>query len=361
VLTLNAYIAPFVSRNLEGRKHVLGGKIGDLHPDIVALQEIWNEDDAEDVARALADVGLPHVKWVARPGRPPFGSSGLMTASRYPLENIRFGRYEAGAVPPVLFHADWTAGKGVLTTRAMTPFGPVEVANTHVHAGYDLYDYPAVRLMQLVELTQMLWDRTPPGEPLIVAGDLNSRPKSLPVRFLERAGALRLVSDALDIDLILTRDAPRMHLYPRETRKVLTEPVTLEDGVVDALSDHPGVLTVFEVRTGGGPASGVAGARALVAEARRSLSEHITSLRRLRWLFGGLALLCGLGMAVLWRRFHRTPARGAGSLALRRSAYVALAVPLVWSGYLASVYATAHLRDIARSLDRLALLERSLR
>lgn len=361
VLTLNAFIAPFISPNLEGRKRLLPAQISKLEPDVVALQELWNEEDAAEVAAALASVGLPHAHWVAADGRPPFGSAGLMIASRFPLTGARFQRYEAGGTPPVLFHVDWMANKGFLTTRILTPYGPVDVANTHVHAQYDLFDYPAVRLMQLVELTDGLGREE--SAPLIVAGDLNSTPDSLPVRFLLATQALSPTSDTFDIDLILARDNGALRLAPVETRVVLTEPLTLEDGAVDLLSDHPGILTVFDVtpqsvraRRGGEPAM----VSSVLAEARASLLGRAGTLRLLRWLFGAVAVASAMGLIALRRRFQRTqPARPLERV-LRAASYAGLVIVLVWAGYLGSLYASHHLRDIDRSLGRLAHLEHAL-
>lgn len=345
VLSFNAYIAPGISAELDERLAVVGSKIAALEPDVVALQEVWHVDHAAKIAADLAEAGLVHAYWVARGGAPPLGSSGLLTASVFPIERIAFVPYAVGGVPPIALHADWMANKGVLMLRVQTPIGPVDIANTHLHSSYVMHDHLAVRTGQAVELVEALaktWPEDDVRPPLIVAGDFNSRPESLPMRLLEARGGLAVAAPGYDIDAVLLRPGAEVRVEAQRSKHVLTEPLARADGDPLALSDHPGVLVELELARG--TPEVVAGSSATVtAEAVALLEARIRDGDRARWGLWVLAVLA-LYASVRFRRRARRIWRGRWRWRLLA---LAMLVGSVWSAYLAASFWPRHQRDLA--------------
>src|SRR5581483_7701286 len=88
VLTYNAWDLPLVADDIAARIERIGPAINELEPDVVCFQELWVDADAARVASDLAKVGLTHTR------RWPSGAigSGLMIASRFPIEQDAFRR-----------------------------------------------------------------------------------------------------------------------------------------------------------------------------------------------------------------------------------------------------------------------------
>jgi len=352
VLTFNAYIAPGISPDIGERLERLGPAVAALEPDLVGLQEVWKESHAQQVAAALAEAGLVYQHWVARPGTPPLGSSGLLTASRYPIENVEFFPFTAGDAPPYAFHADWMAQKGLLLARVSTPLGAVDFANTHLHAGYLLHDYEGVRLAQMSEVATFLGSAqraSAEAPPLVLAGDLNSRPESLPFRFLTEAASLAPVSPGPGVDHILVHAGARVALRPVEVQTVLTEPVVLSDGRSVPLSDHAGLLVVLASSDDASAVASPGGEKPVLvtAEAVAFVSQEIRTSRVLRWPALLLAAVGG-GLGVqLGRRAlrHRRVLLGFAS--------VVVAVGVFWLAYLSLVYWPRHADDLEATKKRL--------
>ena len=242
VLTFNVWGIWGITPSREARIAAIGPAVARLQPDLVAFQEVWVDADADRLARDLRAAGLPHTRRFTSTWP---GHSGLMIASRYPIERTAFLEYDEGTHPSIPWHVDWIAGKGIAVTRVRTPFGPVNFANTHVQAAYgDVDAYDTVQLAQLLQAAEFL---DGPGEiPLVIAGDLNVTCDS----YVFRAFALRSGASPSDpncgIDSISARPGADQRLVPTEVTKVLTEDVSLEDGQRRPLSDHPAVLAVFQ-------------------------------------------------------------------------------------------------------------------
>lgn len=352
VLTFNAFIAPGISPDIDERLTRLGPAVASLEPDLVGLQEVWKDAHAERVGAALAEAGLEHQHWVTRPGTPPLGSSGLLTASRFPIVHAEFFPFTAGDAPPFAFHADWMAGKGVLLTRVRTPWGVVDFANTHLHGNYRLHDYEGVRLAQMSEIATFLGGRQrqgPDAPPLVLAGDLNSRPRSLPFRLLTETAQLAPVSAELDIDHILVPSAGRVALRPVDVRTVLTEPVELSDGQRVTLSDHPGVLAVLEPEQAPAAPPAVPATAAVTGEAMELARREIRTSQLLRWPALFVAVVGAAAGVQLGRRALRHRRKRAWWVL----ASLGVAIGVAWLGYLSLVYWPGHVEDLEATQRRL--------
>src|SRR5262245_10693130 len=88
VVTFNVWAVPWISDQREARVQRVGQAIANLHPDVVALQEVWTDDDARVIEASLKNSGLQHVRSFASSSAVGFGSTGLLIASVYPLADV---------------------------------------------------------------------------------------------------------------------------------------------------------------------------------------------------------------------------------------------------------------------------------
>ncbi|MCA9550709.1 MAG: endonuclease/exonuclease/phosphatase family protein [Myxococcales bacterium] len=351
VLSFNAWGIWMVSPAREARIEAMGPAIAALAPDVVAMQEVWVDEDAERLADALARAGLPHSQrfYSTWPG-----NSGLLIASRYPIERAEFVEYAEGTYPDIPWHVDWLAGKGMARVRLRTPAGPVDVASTHVQAAYGSRRYELIQLSQLLEGAEFLEGSD--DVPLIVAGDLNVGCDSLPYRAFAQRLDLRPTDPECGIDSISVRGGGGRDLAVWGVRKVLDTPVRLSDGSEQRLSDHDGLVADLTLRPGHvAPARISTAARWLdvTREALGRIYTHRTLLSRHQLrdiVLAGAMLQVALLLLVVWRKQRPT------NLALRRPlaalATAALAAGL-WFGYLGASYAPKHMAELNQVRQRL--------
>ncbi len=331
VVDLNAWGVPFrhAHDELLGR---LAERITELRPDIVALQEVWFEEDANALAAALRRGGLTHVHHRATNEVMAYDSSGLLIASRHPITAIAFHQFRAGRSPSLPWHPDWFSGKGVLLATIRTPRGEVEVANLHLHADYEGVSYADVRMAQAVEAATFLRERFAAPARILV-GDFNGRTDAPEVRLLRAATAVSpLVVD--DVDAILAGGpAPRTLIASGVT---LRSPVTVA-GEPLALSDHAGLFvdlgSSVDPSTDGGEASAIGISEALRSEIDRRLEKAKGAEVRLQGVLAGIILLM-MGALVWLRRGgpHRASDRRNRLAAMGLLAFGVVAVghQLLW-------------------------------
>ena len=352
VLTFNAFVVPFRADHQASRDR-LGPAIGELQADLVALQEVWRLDDAELLARSLDAQGLSYQRWLASSAPLAYGSPGLLVASRYPLGPSDYRPYVSGTLPITAWHPDWFSGKGVVAVEVRTPLGSIDFVNTHLHASYATYDYFDVRLGQAAELLDYIGSRssTSAGRPLILAGDLNSPPDELPARLL-RSGAGLLAVPAAGIDTILVRQGQELAVDVLDSRRVLGETVSYEDGSQGRLSDHDGVLAEIALsrRTDSGAGSHT-DTRDWPAIASEGLAAIEQAHGRLGWQNAGAALLAFLLVfAFLRGGRHALRQRGWPRRLWLLGSLGALSLGL-WSGYFALIFGPAELVWLERAHD----------
>ena len=143
-------------------------------PDAVLFQEVWARGDRRDLESRLGD-RYQRVEAPARGGlwRP----SGLLIFVRddWTIEQTAFHGFSMSAPGWRVWEADELSGKGVLSVRVGRGGRHVTLVTTHLQAEYGDHRYGDVRAAQLGELGDVI-ERLPWAPPIILAGDLNTRP-----------------------------------------------------------------------------------------------------------------------------------------------------------------------------------------
>ncbi len=347
VLSWNVWDLPVISDHLDARVARIGPAIARLEPDLVALQELWEADDARRIGDDLRAAGLVHQT-------APNEDTGLLIASRWPIEATRFAPFTLGKAPWAPWHVDWVATKGVVQVDVQTPVGPLTFADTHLQGRYRTDLYPDTRLAQALEVAEATAPRREGVvPPLVLAGDLNSPSHELPYEVLEVSCGLRPTSERSALDAVLVRDGTAVRVVEASSRHALEEVVELDDGVAAPLSDHPAVLaelTLASCATCGPVWSPGAAWPAVAARARATVERRIEAARadgRLA-LVGGIALL--LFVLAATRRLWPSRVWSAGAFG------VLGCVAAAWLLYLGLLYAPTQEQGMIDAAERIQLL-----
>lgn len=318
VVTWNVWDVPIVATNTAERMARIVPALATLEPDLVALQEVWVEEDAAILIDDLHAAGLLYTHHYRGEGM----KCGLLIASRYPFRDLGFHPFVLGTTSHVPWHIDWNADKGIARVRVQTPIGEVDFADTHMQASYGPGGYLSVRLGQAVEVAEVATtpsDSTPSPSrpPLILAGDFNTRSDDLPMRVLRARANLVEAGNDQGIDKVLFRGGAEHSLRVVSTERHFTEPVDLGDGVHAPLSDHDAIVVDFEVSSCEGcvtPGLRSTGWPAVLREAHGVALDNLASRRVELWVarLGGLLLLLLAAFAVWWRRRLPRPLRVVG-------------------------------------------------
>lgn len=165
------------------RAEPIASELARIDADIVGLQEVWADDDA-DQAQQLADHLGMHLARTTRPSGAPDGFGNALL-SRFPVldaETIRLpGREGERAV------------RSLLRAVVDHPGGRQVIGVTHLAWQYDR---SALREQQLAAIVERLAaDHDPDGRPVVLCGDLNAEPEADEVRRL--TGRARTYVDGL--------------------------------------------------------------------------------------------------------------------------------------------------------------------
>lgn len=242
LITWNIWGLPLATPMREERIAAIAQMVAASGADIVCFQEVFLEADRHTLCAALAKAGLPHWRYFSSA---PFGS-GLLTLSRYPIEDAVFLRYAKGGNPLAVKYGDWWAGKGAgVVTLKIPDFGKICVINTHLHASYEKHSYTEVRASQLAEL-MALAKRAGAGQmPVLLLGDLNYKPADPHWQATQHAHKLiRLAGKWSALDYILM---PATERFSLTTDKGQPLKGTLQGSDI-ALSDHTGVQTTVTIK-----------------------------------------------------------------------------------------------------------------
>lgn len=334
VLTYNIWGIPIITPSRSARVDAIGEAIAEIDPDLVTLQEVWLEEDAEALRAALQRIGLVHT-WTS--GAPWPANSGLLIASRYPIREARFAPYSRGSVPHTPWHLDWIAGKGAARVRIETPAGDVDFAATHLQSGYGSDEYMPVQVSQMLEAADLIRrDATA----LIVAGDLNADWRAIPFRVLATRAGLSPTDEQCGIDCVLVRSGGHVRIETLEVEKVFQDEVVI-DGEPMKRSDHPGILAKLRLTPSETPVvadvpHGAAAWKTVAAETvpilRLRLSAAKSNLEYWRTL-GACLLLGTLILTGTSRRVRCTRSRSAMTFV-----GLTLAAVAAWYLYLGLAY-----------------------
>lgn len=243
VVSFNVWGVPVVSPARAERITEIGQRLAALGPDVVALQEVWEDDDAERVAPALAAAGLT---WQRHFGRRQVGGrgSGLWMASRYPIAGERFVQFELGHKPYIHWHLDYLSKKGVALLEVETPGGAVTIANTHFQSTYTFGDYTYIQLSQALTIADAA---SGVKTPFVLAGDINAKPSSIVSEVLMSKVGLAPASPSFGIDIIAARPSPQARLEIARLEHLFEDRVVMQNGEKRTLSDHPCLVADYRV------------------------------------------------------------------------------------------------------------------
>jgi len=349
IVSYNLWGIPRTSPARSARFPLIPKAVHALKPDVVLFQELWLPEDSRQIQAAMRDLGY---RFLARPGEGLF-SSGLLIASRHKILTTSFRHYSLGGFAHELWHGDFYGGKGVLRVRIETALGPVDIADTHLHARYGDPFYIPTQVSQALELSAAL--AAADGVPLILGGDLNARAGELPFRVLKSAAGLRGAHSKMGIDAVLLRDGRDLKLRADQFRYALTKPRPLRDGRQGRLSDHRAAVADISLLPGNGVElpSGRLDAN-LIEEARSLFAREISASQARGALFFLAAFLAATLAALAIRRRQKLSAEPRDR-ARRRAFLAAVSVVFLALAFLLlrGVEEVAYRRGIARAISAL--------
>ena len=317
VLTLNAWGLPFAKRKSQRMRNI-GAELARGNYDIIGLQEIWDTKDLTPILAGACASGIQYHHYFSS----GLVGSGLAILSRYPIREVDFRRFRLIGSAETCYHGDYFAGKGIGFARVQTPFAEVDVYVAHTIAQYhedDADGYKAHRAAQHYEMARYITTQSPTN-PVIVLGDLNTRPDQFGHRLFKSLTGLTdcyeslhpyhegityiaqnpLLGDAIPpsrLDYVFARNGAEVALSPVAAEITFQPPAGSSTNESTApYSDHFGVAARLKIGDSGGAV--IISPR----EKRAALTELLAVLR------------AGLKEAQARRRAHtRKLGLGAGS------------------------------------------------
>lgn len=191
VLTLNCWGLVGFSKNrrerMDALEHILALNETDI--DFVFLQEMWSEDDFQQLLVAVKHV-LPYSHYFYS----GVVGSGVCILSKWPIIDIIAFKYNLNGYAHKFYHGDWFGGKVVGMVKVQHKDLIANLYVTHLHAEYDrLHDsYLYHRVSQAFEFSQFV-SHTLLGscDYAVVAGDFNTQPQDLPYQIILYNSRLR--------------------------------------------------------------------------------------------------------------------------------------------------------------------------
>ncbi|CCD22212.1 inositol phosphosphingolipid phospholipase NDAI_0A00540 [Naumovozyma dairenensis CBS 421] len=200
-LTLNTWGLKYVSKHRKERLKAIADQIARCSTalsisgitndsnedyDIIALQEIWVKEDWEYIVKRCGDLYPYHRIFYSGILTGP----GLAILSKIPIKSTFLYRFPINGRPRDVLRGDWYVGKSIAITE-LEPVndqtGPLVIMNSHMHAPYALTGdnaYECHRSCQAWDFSKLIKLYKKAGFSVVVVGDLNSRPGSLPHKFL---------------------------------------------------------------------------------------------------------------------------------------------------------------------------------
>ena len=188
VVTLNTWLLPSilgVSKDRELRKTKMPSWLSSSGADVIALQEVWTEEDQDFLIGRMSEIGYPYSArarsrrpWVSRYGRGVLGN-GLLAFSKYEIrEGVHLHSFSSFTRVDEYF-----AEKGVIHFEVNLPdLGWTDFYDVHLGAVYFdsqrgtwYSDHIKAQDLQGQEMLQFVED-TKSHAVQIIAGDLNAHP-----------------------------------------------------------------------------------------------------------------------------------------------------------------------------------------
>lgn len=324
----------------------LGAALAGLRPDVVCLQSVWSDADAEAITAALREAGLTHA---ARfPSR--LRGSGLLIASRWPLGGPTFAPFTLAGAPHQPRASEWWDGPGLARVGVDTPLGRVLVADTRLHARGTDDEFLLHRLGQSLEVADALGDHgarppehdhDPARPPLLLAGRLDLDPDGVPWRLLTTRADLTPASTPPASEALLYRPGGDVAFKVRDVGPAL---------------DGAGLVAALELRRlGRAPRPGLQALsvrwQAAASEARPLVEAELEACRARGAAHRARGLLLALVGVVLMAAGRRWKGKRRGCL-LPLLALVPLHAA-VWSTYLGAVHERLLERGLVKAAHQL--------
>lgn len=192
LLTFNCWGLKYVSKLRKERLHAIADELAATQYDVVALQEVWVEDDWRYIEHACREA-YPHRRFF-RSGI--VAGPGLALLLKLPIESTFLYRFPINGRPSAFFRGDWLVGKSIAVT-ILKPHAagarPLAVLNSHMHAPYLQHgdaSYSTHRACQAWDLAKMVKTLQMAGYAVVQVGDLNSKPGSLPYKLFTLEGGV---------------------------------------------------------------------------------------------------------------------------------------------------------------------------
>lgn len=189
VLSFNVWGLAFISKDRPTRIQAIGEYIANSKYDVVCLQELWINTDYETIRREVVDI-LPYSRFFHTGAL----GSGLAIFTRFPIIDGQSLPYSLSGTPLEVIAGDFFVNKAAGNVVILHPvLGEVEIWDTHMHAAGDIGKETrrAHRVTQAWELARHIRAGAERGRHIIVAGDFNSIPSSLPIAILHAHAELK--------------------------------------------------------------------------------------------------------------------------------------------------------------------------
>ena len=251
ILTLNIWGAPYAKHRSE-RVEAICDEIKRIDPDILCFQEVYLPDNRQDLIAGLVDTWCYHHYFPSA-----LIGSGLLTMSKFPIMDAAFYKFRMQGKPDDIMRGYYYAGKGIGLTRIDTPDGVLDVYNCHTHAQYEPdndNEYAVYNETNLYEAARFI-DSQSGASPVVLCGDLNTRPDQAGYRIITQSGSLVNASFHLNQAHLTTysRDNPYVTSDNQCLDYVLVRNIgvqtveltlnqTLSGGTAHTFSDHYGLL-----------------------------------------------------------------------------------------------------------------------
>jgi endonuclease/exonuclease/phosphatase family metal-dependent hydrolase len=142
-----------------------------LDPDVVALQEVWDDGTTSSAAALAADRGYEHVGGTRREWDGVWFANAVL--SRWPIAGSEVRSLPA---PP-----DAEEYRCVVRADVDGPRGPIQVFSTHLHWRFD---HSHIRQDQVRAICRFVRESPERTFPPVVCGDFNAVPDSEEIRMM---------------------------------------------------------------------------------------------------------------------------------------------------------------------------------
>ncbi|KAI6240846.1 Endo/exonuclease/phosphatase domain-containing protein [Aphelenchoides fujianensis] len=191
VATLNCWLLPYPwplgSKDRVYRLERIAETLKDSDYDVVALQEVWADNDFAYLVAALKNK-FPFSHYF----HSGFTGSGTCVFSAHKIVSTLLHRYSLNGFAHHVHRGDWFGGKIVGMVELDVDGLSIAMYTTHLHAEYNRENdlYLPHRIAQAFELGQFVRHTAKAADFIILAGDFNIEPEDLGYSIVRNIGNL---------------------------------------------------------------------------------------------------------------------------------------------------------------------------